>query len=120
MNILIVDDDELLTLILKDFLVEQGHAVRTALNGAQGLLRCQERAADLAIVDIFMPKMDGLEFMQNLKELCPDTRVIAITGMYQTAEWSLRAAQEFGASAVLEKPFSFQDIADEVERAGLN
>ncbi len=120
MNILIVDDDELLTLILRDFLVEQGHQALVAMNGREGLLRCEEAAPDLAIVDIFMPEMDGLEFIQNLQEISPETRVIAITGMYQAAEWSLRAAEQLGAAAVLEKPFSFQDIAAEVERMALH
>ncbi|KPK66113.1 hypothetical protein AMJ82_12040, partial [candidate division TA06 bacterium SM23_40] len=78
--ILVVDDDAAVRRVLCRMLELDGHSVIEAENGQEGLKLMGEKPADLVIADLFMPVMDGLEFISKLQQSYPDTAVLAVSG----------------------------------------
>ena len=93
-----------------------GHQVIEAANGRQGLDFCKGMSTDLAIVDIVMPEMDGLEEIRELKEHFPDLKIIGITGMDPDGEKGyLELAETLGAHRTLSKPFDAKELVGVVQ-----
>lgn len=87
-------------------LVRAGHDVLEAPDGKVALSLLKEEAADLVICDLFMPEMDGVEVLRQLRRDYPNLRVVAISGgAYQGRVQLLDVAKALGAVAVLGKPF---------------
>ena len=76
-NILIVDDDNLIAVMLKDTLVENGYTTYVAQNGPEGLDILRKEKIDLVLVDWVMPKMNGLEVCKIIKGN-PETKLISV------------------------------------------
>jgi len=110
-KILVIDDDELLRGALRAVLEGAGHEVLEAADGNAGLRLQRERAADLLLVDIFMPERDGLEVIKALQSQTPRPKIIALSGGGKTGQIEvLRAAAAFGASRTLLKPFQPREL----------
>jgi DNA-binding NtrC family response regulator len=95
--ILIVDDDESICRILKNFLIKEGHRVTTARGGAEALQKMPERP-DILLLDVMMPDMHGFKVLDRAKEISPTTAVIMMTGLDEHAvgvESLRRGACEF-------------------------
>jgi len=116
MKVLVVDDDRTLADLMADMLREQGHQPVAAYHGREGLQACRRMAFDVAIVDIVMPGMDGIEVIQALRQDHPGVRIIAISGMRDHAGDYLRMARKLGADQALEKPFAFAELVALAER----
>jgi len=116
-KILIIEDDTALRTVLRDTLRAFGHEVSEADDGNEGLKLFRRTAFDLAITDIVMPEKDGLEFLLELKKLQSSVKVVAMSGggFGQPREY-LRMAKAFGASVVLEKPFTRNALMAAVEQ----
>jgi CheY-like chemotaxis protein len=110
MKILVAEDDKTLCELLGDVLASAGHDVIMVNDGQNGVEMCQKVQFDLAIVDIYMPRKDGLEMIQHIKRNALCKHIIAMTGMTHVGSWPVQAAMALGADAVLEKPFSFDDL----------
>jgi CheY-like chemotaxis protein len=105
-NVLVVDDDPSIRALIRLFLEAAGYAVTEAADGRRGMRVLTETPVDLVILDIFMPEMDGLEVLQQLREHCRACRVMAISGGSAKVGMDLLGhATIFGADMVLEKPF---------------
>jgi DNA-binding response OmpR family regulator len=105
-SILVMDDDEALRSALRVVLEAAGYQVMEAPDGEAGLRLQREQGADLVLVDIFMPKRDGLEVIRALRAEMPQPKIIAMSGGGQTGQIEvLEAAQAFGAARTLLKPF---------------
>jgi CheY-like chemotaxis protein len=110
-RILVIDDDVLVRLIVKRFLEREGHTVVLTACGHHGAHAIEAYAFDLAIVDIFMPDMDGLETIKVFHQSAPRLPIIATSG-YEFREANeaapdfLRMAVDLGAIAFLRKPFT--------------
>ena len=78
-TILVVEDEDIHRLILKRVLENNGYVVLDAANGAEGLEVMRTLKVDLAIVDLEMPIMDGMEFTKWEKEVDPNFPVIIVT-----------------------------------------
>jgi CheY-like chemotaxis protein len=118
-RILVVDDDLLIRLTLKTVLESVGHAVVLAERGHDGAEAIEAYAFDLAIVDIFMPGMNGLETIKVFRESAPTLPVIAISGYVfrdagEPAPDFLRMAVDLGAAACLRKPFTGTQLLEAV------
>jgi CheY-like chemotaxis protein len=118
-RILVVDDDLLIRLTLKTVLESVGHAVVLAERGHDGAEAIEAYAFDLAIVDIFMPGMNGLETIKVFRESAPTLPVIAISGYVfrdasDPAPDFLRMAVDLGAAACLRKPFTGTQLLDAI------
>lgn len=113
-SILVVDDELSVCVALKGVLSRQGYQVDTVLSGAEALRFLSEQPVDLALLDLKMEGMDGLELMIEIKQHWPDTVVMILTG-YGTLESALGALRQ-GAHDYLLKPSSPQDIIASVEK----
>jgi two-component system, chemotaxis family, chemotaxis protein CheY len=110
-RILIVDDDPVLRRALRDVLEAAGYDVTDAADGDAALRSYGERGADLVLVDLFMPKRDGLEVIQTLRAAIPRPLIVAMSGGGRIGQIEvLRAAAAFGAARTLRKPFEWRDL----------
>lgn len=117
-DILIIDDHEAIRRSLRKILEALGHTVREAADGQTALRHFAGKPADLVFTDIFMPGMDGIEFLTRVREAFPEARIIAMSGgglMESTGV--LKAASALGAVAVLQKPMDVETIRAAVEGA---
>ncbi|MCS7280218.1 MAG: sigma-54 dependent transcriptional regulator [Desulfobacterota bacterium] len=113
-SILVVDDEEIVRESLKEWLLDDGYKVDTAEDGFQALAKMREKPYDIAIIDLKMPKMDGLELMERMKEVTPETKVIMITA-YATVHTAVQAIK-MGAYDYLVKPCNPEEISLLIQR----
>jgi len=112
-RVLVMDDDDVFRSAMHVVLEEAGYDVIAAADGVAGLRLYRERGADLVVVDIFMPEMDGLEVIRALRTGVPRPRLIAMSGGGQAGrEDILSIAAALGAERTLKKPFMAQDLLD--------
>ncbi|MBF0126879.1 MAG: response regulator [Magnetococcales bacterium] len=118
-DILIVDDEPKLRLLLHRILQEAGYSLAVAANGVEAMAMCRKEQPKLVISDIFMPDMDGIELLENLRESCLGQKVIAMSGgsTHLAADFLHEIATMFGAAGFLVKPFSKQEVLEAVECA---
>jgi CheY-like chemotaxis protein len=126
-SILIIDDEAEVSRALRRVLERAGHAVTTCTGAEDGLKAFREAPADVVITDIIMPKMNGITLMHAIRELRPQTPIVAISGGgnfgptdYQpeaiTTSAYLAAAEKAGADAVLTKPFDKDTLLETLRR----
>ena len=113
-SVIIVEDRPELQCVLKSALSSQGYEVRSALDGTAMSELCATKPPDLVITDIYMPNRDGLEVIMDLRQHCPKTRIIAISGQITTKNM-LPAASTLGAARTLAKPFQPEELLAAVE-----
>ncbi|MGB4589037.1 MAG: response regulator transcription factor [Clostridiaceae bacterium] len=102
-KILIVEDEERLRNLIRDYLLNEEYEVDLASNGEEGLLKALDKDYDLILLDIMMPFMDGFEMLKNLRKK-KDTRVYFLTA--KTMDEDLVNAYKIGADDFIAKPFS--------------
>ncbi|MFC2004909.1 sigma-54-dependent transcriptional regulator [Chloroflexota bacterium] len=102
-KILIVDDEAIVRESLRDWLSDAGHQVLTAESGPQALEIIEKEKPGIAIVDLVMPGMDGIELLKRAKEIFPGIEVIIITA-YGSIPTAINAMRK-GAYDYIEKPF---------------
>lgn len=115
-SLILVDDEEDFTEALAQRLAKRGFLMRTANDGATGVKRVNEdHAIEVAVVDIAMPVMDGIETLKAMKKANPLLEVIMLTGQgtVHTAVESIK----FGAYNYLAKPCRIEDLAAIIEEA---
>jgi len=114
-DILIVDDEAVALRILQHALRKQGHRVQSASNGEEALLIAQKSQFDLMILDISMPRMDGVELLQHIRELDSNTSTPVIMLTASSQDEDRVRAENSGANLYMTKPFSSQKINEAVE-----
>jgi DNA-binding NtrC family response regulator len=114
-RILVVDDDRAMCQLLIDLLREDGYEADVAYDGESALEKCRTTRFDLAITDLMMPKMRGIELVQRLREIDASALVLLITafGTIENAVEAMRA----GAFHYVTKPFHNDEILIQVKRA---
>jgi DNA-binding response OmpR family regulator len=100
--ILVVDDDESYRAILRHHLEALGYEVLEAEDGAQGCRIESRKPLQLIILDLVMPKSEGLETISRLRRAGVRTKILAISGAGRAREY-LELARRLGADAVMEK-----------------
>ncbi|OGQ10616.1 MAG: transcriptional regulator [Deltaproteobacteria bacterium RBG_19FT_COMBO_46_12] len=113
--ILIVEDDPTVGESLRLLLKKKGHDILLASNGKEALQLFRHKVVDLVITDVVMPKMDGIELLEAVKGLRPETEVIVISAQ-GTIEKAVQA-MKWGAFDFIEKPINPRIISLLVERA---
>jgi len=114
-TICILDDEPIVGDRLKPELEDDGYDVEVFTDSASALARLEETCFDIFITDLKMEGVDGMGFLERVKEKCPGCEVIVITG-YGTLE-SAREALIKGAYDFITKPFRLGDIRDVVKKA---
>ena len=105
--IIIVDDDPTVRAIAVEFLRDGHHAIVEAADGHEALRILQAAPIDLMVLDMLMPRKDGLETLMEARQLHPDVRILAISsGGSMDANYLLAVARTLGADAVLSKPLT--------------
>jgi DNA-binding NtrC family response regulator len=113
--ILIVEDDPTVGESLRLLFKKKGHDILLASNGKEALQLFQHKIVDLVVTDVVMPKMDGIELLEAVKGLRPETEVIVISAQ-GTIEKAVQA-MKLGAFDFIEKPINPRVISLLVERA---
>jgi DNA-binding NtrC family response regulator len=114
-NLLIVDDENVVRDSLGKWFEEEGYSVDTANSGREALLKLPRQRWDLALLDIKMPGMDGLELHRKMREVDPEIIVIIMTG-YAAVDTAVQALKD-GAYDYIMKPFDPDDLARLVAKA---
>jgi len=114
-RILIVDDEDIVIRSCQRILAAGDFQVDAARNGLEALAKVQKGDYDMLILDIKMPKMNGIEVLQRVKEAYPDIDVIMITGLNQID--TAVKAMKLGAFDYLPKPFDPEELEIVVARA---
>jgi len=114
-KILVLDDEPIVTKRLKPTLERKGYYVETFMKSIDALNRFREHPFDLIITDLKMEGIDGLEFLNEVKKIRPETEAIVITG-FATMETAKESFQQ-GVLDFLAKPFRLSEIQDAVSRA---
>jgi two-component system cell cycle response regulator CpdR len=112
-RILLAEDDRVMREYLTRALERSGYAVSAVDRGTAAIPLLETEPFDLLLTDIVMPEMDGIELAQRAAEMCPDLRVMFITGF---AAVTLKAGKTVPQARVLSKPFHLRDLVLEVDR----
>ncbi len=107
MKILVVDDERLLVKGIKFNLENEGYTVDVAYDGEEGLRRAREGEPDLIVLDLMLPKLDGLKVCQKLREFS-NVPIIMLTA--KTDDTDIILGFEFGADDYLTKPFNIMEL----------
>jgi len=113
--ILVADDDRVARDLLAEVLAKEGYEVRAAGGGHECLELARSGPVDLALVDLRMPDLDGLEVLRQLQGLHPDVPILILTA-FATIETAIDAIRA-GAYDYLSKPFRMEEIRHVVRRA---
>ncbi len=114
-NVLIVDDELGMRQFLTHLLQREGHNVRVAENGREGMDRLREQTVDLILSDVRMPDMSGIELLRSARELLPEVEVIMMTAFANVD--TAREAFLLGAYDFVQKPFDNDLLKETVTRA---
>ena len=111
-EILALDDVFDAVILVKKILTRQGHTVHTFTEEEEAIAFARTNALDLAILDIKLKKMSGIQVLEQLKKVSPGIKAIMLTG-YPTIE-TAREALELGAGEYCVKPIDKQELEEKV------
>ncbi|MCL6584778.1 MAG: PAS domain S-box protein [bacterium] len=114
-NILVVDDEIGVCYTIKDILEDEGYRVSITLNGRDAIEAIRDNSFNVAIIDINLPDISGLEILKSIRSLNLDLYSIMLTAA-ATIENSIKALNQ-GAYAYIVKPFQIEQFKDTVKRA---
>src|ERR1700679_914384 len=110
-KVLVVDDDDAVRELIKALLEQSGYDVRDAVDGEAALAALKADPADIVLLDILMPRKEGLETLIELKKRLPNLTdfTMSASGARKGHDF-LSIAAKFGADGVLQKPFSPDEL----------
>lgn len=114
-KVLIIDDEQIIRDRVQKLLELDDYETFTAENGQKGLEIFHREEPEIAIVDIKMPGMDGIEVLKRIKEKSNKTQVILITG-HGGVDSTIQALRE-GAFGYLQKPIDYDELEIEIKKA---
>ena len=107
-RILVVDDEESLCTFMKLMLSKEGYDVVTSVSAERALDLVQADGVDLVFTDLMMPEMNGLEFVQKLRQIRPDAECVVMTA-YASVDSAIEALK-LGAADYITKPFKLDEV----------
>jgi DNA-binding NtrC family response regulator len=114
LNILVVDDDPDVCEYLQDFLTSEGFAVTIVNDPTQALVNLREHEFHVAVLDLMMPKLSGIDLLTQIRQTDDDIAVIILTG-YPSLE-TAASSIEHDVSAYIRKPFSISEFREAIQR----
>lgn len=118
MRILVVDDAPYMLKALRDILEAYGFEVQEAVNGEEALTRYQEVRPDVVLMDVLMPKLDGVSATKNILRHDPNAKIIVITAVGKTG--LEKECLDAGAKNFVVKPFRIKDLLNSINAIGKN
>ena len=110
-NVLVIEDDPGITRVVRLYLEQDGHHVLTASDGLSGLQTARQAKPDLIVLDLMLPRLDGMEICRALRERS-DVPIIMVTA--RVSEADRLAGFDLGADDYIPKPFSPRELAARV------
>ncbi|WP_128894928.1 response regulator transcription factor [Longirhabdus pacifica] len=107
-QILVIDDDQKITSLLKRSLAFEGFLVETANNGEEGLNKIRFHMPDLIILDVMMPKLDGLEVCRRIRESGSQVPIMMLTAKDEIKDKV--TGLDIGADDYIVKPFAYEEL----------
>lgn len=107
-NILLVEDEKKVSKFIKQGLEEEGFIVDTAFNGEEGYVKSQDSKFNLILLDVMLPKMDGFEVLEKIRENKIHTPVLMLTAKDTLSDKV--TGLNLGADDYLTKPFAFEEL----------
>jgi two-component system response regulator TrcR len=107
-KILLIEDELVLAMLIKETLETQGFEVSIGANGMEGWSLFKSKKPDLCIVDVFMPKKDGFSLVKDIREVDQLTPIIFLTARTRTED--VLKGLEIGADDYMKKPFSMEEL----------
>ena len=114
-KILLVDDEEGYVSVLAKRLSKRNFQVKTALSGREAIRILRNESFDLAVLDLKMEDMDGIEVLKVFKAMEPQMPVIILTG--HGSETAAREGMEYGAFDYLVKPCDLSELVERIRQA---
>lgn len=116
-KVLIADDEEMLRRLICLALTRAGFVTCAASDGVEALEAYQRESPDIVLLDIVMPRREGIWTLLGIRRLNPHAKIIAMSGGAQLSALDLLgAAGTLGANAILQKPFRMADVVASVQR----
>ncbi|MGD0203678.1 MAG: response regulator [Candidatus Bathyarchaeia archaeon] len=112
-RILVVDDDENIRNTMKTILEDEGYIVDLAASGSEAIQKTKKSAYNIALLDIRLPDMEGMELLKLIKDTVPRTRKIMVTG-YPSMQNAIAALNK-NADAYLIKPIDIENLLNIVK-----
>ena len=112
-RILIIDDDENIRKVLATILEEEGYEVESVDTAKKAIEKTRRKFYNIALIDIRLPDMEGIELLTRMKDTTPKIRKIIITG-YPTLQNAVEAVNR-GADAYIMKPFDMEKVLKEIK-----
>ena len=116
-RLLLVDDEEGYVNVLSNRLAKRGLEVFKACSGSEAILTLRKQDFDVAVLDLKMEDMDGIEVLRIFKKMDPELMVIMLTG--HGSETAAKQGIESGAFDYLSKPCDLQDLLTKIQEAYL-
>ena len=113
-NILIIDDDPQMRSMLSSILKEDGYSVETVENGKKAIKTCEKMPFDLALIDVNLPDIEGVELLPKLKQMQPKMVKIIITGS-PSIDNAVKAVNEKPDGFIL-KPFNVPQLLEMIRK----
>lgn len=117
-TILIIDDEKSILGFLEVRFMGEGFKVLTAIDGEEGINLFSDNQVDLVITDLIMPKKDGFVTIIDLKRICPDIKIIAMSGGgHAPPKYYLDISKGLDVHYIFQKPFKTSDLVDAVHES---
>jgi CheY-like chemotaxis protein len=113
LRVMVVDDQTAVCDVISDTIRYAGHEiVGTARDGVEAITRAEELRPDLVVMDILMPRMNGVDAMRAMLQAGTARRVMLISGEFRSTGMTLDELYQRGAAAFMEKPFDVNKLFD--------
>lgn len=106
-SVLLIEDTVAVRVIFRAILESDGHCVREAADGMEGIHEFRRRPAELVVTDLYMPDGDGIELIRCVRRDCPTVKILAVSGGLGM-DGLLHAARLLGADGALAKPVGME------------
>jgi DNA-binding NtrC family response regulator len=114
-RLILIDDEVGFTTVMAKRLARRGLDVTSAFSGSQAIQAMRKAEFDVAVLDLKMEDMDGIEVLKIFKKMDPDMPVIMLTG--HGSEKSAGEGMEYGAYDYLFKPYEFDELLEKIHAA---
>ncbi len=113
-KILVVDDDADIVRVIRRMLEESGYKVETAASGSEALEKISFARPEVILLDLMMPRMDGIEALRRIRAVDADIKVVMITAYGGIGTYI--DAMEWGATGYVNKPFDRDQLLQAIQR----
>ncbi len=118
MKILVVEDDESVSELVKSVLEMEGFSVQLAPSAERAKVLIRENVPDLALIDVILPGQGGMDLILEIHACCPKLNIVLTSGKIDMTKSTFKVlAHQFGVVSILPKPFTIEELLTTVKEA---